>query len=75
MLVRLTALLASGLLAGCSMVGVRSGYEAPAYEVVDAHKFIWSVLGTDFEFGYDGSYTAAAHGLVHERGVHAAFFP
>jgi hypothetical protein len=32
----LTALLASGLLIGCSMVGVRSGYEAPAYEVVDA---------------------------------------
>ncbi|MCA9040360.1 MAG: HEAT repeat domain-containing protein [Planctomycetaceae bacterium] len=38
--------------------GVRSFSTKPkgaSYEMVDEHQFIWSVLATDIDFGYDGS--------------------
>ena len=40
--------------------GIRSfaleSIEGNSFKVVDDHKFIWSILATDFEFGYDGKF-------------------
>ena len=43
---------------GPSNSGIRSFAVKPkgaSFELVDSHEFIWKILGTDIDFGYDGS--------------------
>ena len=43
---------------GPSNSGIRSFAVKPkgaSFELVDSHQFVWKILGTDIDFGYDGS--------------------
>ncbi|NQV24771.1 MAG: HEAT repeat domain-containing protein, partial [Rhodopirellula sp.] len=43
---------------GPSNSGIRSFAVKPkgaSFELIDSHQFIWKILGTDIDFGYDGS--------------------